>query len=156
MKFKLLTLLISKLLGKDEEAEKADMHLPIWIAGFSLALLLATFVLVAAFIGTKSYGLIAGAVICLALAVMAFLCYKNQRIYILSDEEFLYSTMFGRKTTYKFADIKAVKANQDSLTLFVGEGKVHIESAAILSERLTDLINKALNEKYGNNKESEE
>ena len=32
MKFKLLTLIITKLLGVDEDAENADMHLPVWVA----------------------------------------------------------------------------------------------------------------------------
>ena len=39
---------------------------------------------------------------------------------------------------------KVLIKNQDSLTLLVAGKKVHIESMAILSERLAERINKAL------------
>ena len=144
MKFKLLTLLITKMLGVDEEAERADMHLPVWIAGFGFALVLAFFFCVALFIVGGNIALLAVAVLMLALAIAAFLCYKNQRIYIISDEEFQYSTFTGKKTVYKFSDIKGLRRNSDSMTLFVADGKVHIESAAVMSERLVNLINLSL------------
>ena len=41
-----------------------------------------------------------------------------------------------------------MRRNSDSMTLFVGEGKVHIESCAILSDRLVDRINKQLESVY--------
>ena len=147
MKFKLLTLLITKLLGVDEEAEKADMHLPVKIAAFGLALILGAAVCATLFIIKNEIVFLVFGIFCLGFAPFTFLCYKNQRIYVLSDEEFEYSTMFGKKTVYKFADIKSLRANQDSMTLFVHDGelhKVHIESSAILSERLMNLINAKL------------
>lgn len=149
MKFRILTLIITKLLGVDKEAEKADMHLPVKVAAFGLALILGGFVLSAAFIFTKEIYLLVFGIICFGLAPFTLLCYKNQRIFVISDEEFEYSTMFGRKTVYKFADIKSLRANQDSMTLFVADGKVHIESSAILSQRFMDLINTSLEEKNG-------
>ena len=144
MKFKLLTLILTKMLGIDEEANKADMHLPTWIAGFGLALILGGFICIAAFIASKQIGLLAIAVILWGISPFALLCYKNQRIYVISDEEFEYSTFTGKMTIYRFDDIKALRANNDSMTLFVGEGKVHIEGSAILSQRLMDLINAQL------------
>ena len=44
----------------------------------------------------------------------------------------------------KFSDITGLKRNADSMTLLVGTEKVHIESCAILSERLIKLIDKEL------------
>ena len=52
--------------------------------------------------------------------------------------------MFGNTTTYSFADIQGLRKNQDSMTLFVAGKKVHIESMAVLSERLVNHINEAL------------
>lgn len=156
MKFRLFTLLITKLLGTDKEAEKADMRLPEKVAGLGMALFLAAAAMIAAFIIKGNILFIAGAVVCVGLSIFAMLCYKNQRIYIISDEEFEYSTLFGNKKVYKFKDIKTLRKNQDSLTLFVFDGelhKVHIESSAILSRRLTDLINKSLAE--SNNQKEE-
>lgn len=63
---------------------------------------------------------------------------------MISDEEFEYTTFLGKTHRYAFRDITALRKNQDSLTLFVGKNKVHIESMAVLSERLVDRINQAL------------
>ena len=52
--------------------------------------------------------------------------------------------MFGKTRTYSFSDIQGLRRNQDSLTLFVANEKVHIESMAILSERLVERIDNAL------------
>ena len=52
--------------------------------------------------------------------------------------------MFGKTRTYSFSDIQGLRRNQDSLTLFVAGEKVHIESIAVLSERLVERIDNAL------------
>jgi hypothetical protein len=57
--------------------------------------------------------------------------------------------MFGNTRTYNFCDIKGLLRNQDSMTMLVGNDKVHIESMAVLSERLVDSINKALEQRRG-------
>lgn len=67
----------------------------------------------------------------------------------MSDEEFEYSTFWGTKTVYRFSDIKLVNMNNGSMTVFVRNGKVYIESMAILSERLVACINRQLENPYG-------
>ena len=67
----------------------------------------------------------------------------------MSDEEFEYSTFWGTKPVYRFSDIKLVNMNNGSMTVFVGNGKVYIESMAILSERLVACINRQLENPYG-------
>ena len=146
MKFKLLSLFITKLLGVDEEANKSDMYLPTRIAGSGLAMILGGFILVAAYFINKHPVSLFIAVFCFTIAVFALLCYKNQRVRVLSDEDFEYSTMFGNKYVYRFEDIKSLRLNKDSMTLFVANGKVHIESCAILSERFMNLVNNKLEE----------
>ena len=47
---------------------------------------------------------------------------------MVSDEEFIYSTMFGRKTKYCFSEIVGLVEHKDSMTLYMKKGKVHIES----------------------------
>lgn len=64
---------------------------------------------------------------------------------MLTDEVFEYTTFLGNTYTYYFRDITGLRRNQDSLTLFVGCKKVHIESSAVMSERLVSLINHSLN-----------
>ncbi len=150
-----ISLIFAKMIGVDEEARKADMHLPERMLGMSLASLLAVFLLIGRYIFAKDFIYLILAAAFLFIFIGILLCYRNQRIYVLSDEEFQYSTMFGRKKIYKFKDIKLLRANRDSMTLFVQDEKlhkVHMEASAIVSERLVNLINKSL-EKSQNNKE---
>lgn len=53
----------------------------------------------------------------------------------MDDETFLYSTMLGNKKSYRFADIQRLNKNNDSFTLIMKDGKVHIESCAVISSR---------------------
>ena len=157
MKLRLLAWFLTKILGVDEEAEKADMHLPTKIAAFGLALLIAGFVLIVTYILRGLVVSLVFAIFCFAFAPFAFLCYKNQRIFVLSDEEFEYSTFLGNKKVYKFADIKMLRPNHDSMTLFIYDTemhKVHIESSAILSERLIGLVNAQLEKNAQESKNS--
>ena len=145
MKLKLLVKIAEKLLGMANcgEESRADMFLPDRLLIMSIVFLaggIASIVL--AFMNSVTW--VFGAAICFALGIAALLCWKNQSIHIISDEQFTYTTMFGKTRTYSFSDIQGLRRNQDSLTLFVANEKVHIESMAVLSERLIEHINKAL------------
>ena len=50
----------------------------------------------------------------------------------------------GTVHVYNFSDITGLRRNNDSLTLFVGKKKVHLESMAIMSERLAKALSDAL------------
>ena len=45
---------------------------------------------------------------------------------------------------YNFADIKELRENPDSCTLILTNGKVHIESMALISEDLYNKIDAAI------------
>lgn len=87
------------------------------------------------------------AVLGILLGIAALLCWRNQMIHVISDYEFTYTTMFGRKKTYSFSQIQGLRQNQDSLTLFVADEKVHMESMAIISDRLVEKIDRALQQR---------
>ena len=145
MKLKLLLKLAEKLLGVTHHADqpRADMYLPERLLAMALIFFGAGIgCIVFAFLKTAVWAV--GAVLCLCAGVAALLCWKNQSIHILSDEQFTYTTMFGNTYTYSFSDIQGLRKNQDSMTLFVANKKVHIESMAILSEALVTRINEAL------------
>lgn len=151
MKLKILAKLIEKILGVADNGDgpRADMFLPD-------RLLAMAFVLLALGIGFGVYAVfdfvvwkVVVAVLGVVLGVLAILCWKNQTIHIISEEQFTYTTMFGNTRTYNFSDIKGLLRNQDSMTMLVGNDKVHIESMAVLSERLIDSINKALEQRRG-------
>lgn len=148
---KLLVKLGALILGREysNDEPRADMYLPVWILAFAVIL----FVLG---VGVGIYAVVAfsvaafvGALCSLVLGAAALLCWKNQTIRMLPNDAFEYTTFLGNKKVYCFSQIKGLRRNRDSMTLLVGEGKVHIESSAILTERLVQRIDQALMQLYG-------
>ena len=115
-----------------------DMYLPAWLLGLAVVFFAAA-VLCVNFIHDRLL-MIPCAAICALVGIAAALCWNNQWIEVINEEEFVYSSMFGRKKTYRFADIVEVKKNADSQDLIFSDGKVHIESCAVVS---ANLINSA-------------
>ena len=145
MKLKILVIIMEKIFGTiPDDRSRADMYLPdrllamslVFLAGGIICAIIAIFKLAAWAIVFAALGIVLG--------IFAFLCWKNQSIRIISDEQFTYTTMFGKVRTYYFSDIQRLRRNQDSMTLFVANEKVHMESMAIISDRLADLITGAL------------
>lgn len=146
MKLKIIVKIIEKIFGITYKGEdcRADMYLPDRLLAMSLVYFACGICsTIYAFFDFKILAVIIS-VLGVLLGFFSLLCWKNQTIYIISNEQFTYTTMFGNKHTYNFSDIQYVRRNKDSLTLFVADKKVHIESMAILSDRLIDSINKAL------------
>ena len=143
MKLKFLTFIITKILGMPEPDEnpRADMFLPDWILGFGIALAIFAVGGAVAFFFTGETLTILLAVACAVLSPAAVLCWKNQTITVLDESRFEYSTFLGTKKIYYFSDIRGIRRNRDSLTLFVGEDKVHIEASALMSPRLAEKLN---------------
>ena len=157
MKVKLLVKLGELILGKafSEDEPRADMYLPIWLLAFGMILLIGGGFLGILAIMFFSIGAGIGALVIGGTGITAILCWKNQTIRILSSDTFEYSTFFGNKTIYRFSDIKRLRQNRDSMTLFVSDGKVHMESCAIVTERLAKRINEQLEIVYGSEREEE-
>ena len=150
MKFKLLVKLIEKLLGVagDGEGPRADVFLPDKLLAMSLGfMLLGIGCGVYAAFNFEIWAMI-GCALGFILGIFAMLCWRNQCIHVISEEQFTYTTMFGRTYTYSFSDIQGLRRNNDSLTLFVAGKKVHIEAMALISERFIILVDRAL-EKNG-------
>ena len=146
MGLKLLVKLGEKILGKSYENNepRADMYMDVRILAIAVGCLGAC-VLMAVRAATQQH--IAWALLAVALLLLgvgALLCWRNQTIQMLSDDEFEYSTFLGNKKLYRFDDIVALRRNKDSMTLMLKNGKVHIESNAVLTQRLADRINRAL------------
>lgn len=149
MRFRFLVSLVEKLFGAtvSDDQPRADMYLPEKLLAFAIVLLAAGSGLGIAYCFRKELWMILCAVGGIVLGVLALLCWKNQTIRVISDTHFEYTTFLGNTYTYAFRDITGLRRNQDSMTLFVGESKVHIESMAIISSRLADAINQALQQK---------
>ncbi len=148
---KLATALLDRIAPEDQP--RADMYLPRKMQVFSVVLTVIGIILgVYAFLSFALWAVVI-APLCLILGIAAFLCWRNQKITVLSDETFEYSTFLGKKIVYRFDEIKGIRKNSDSMTMFVGDGKVHIESAAVMTKALTERINRQLALMYGNEQE---
>ena len=146
MKLKLLVKLGELLLGDAfmEEQKKADMYLPAKLLAMCLVMtVLGLGLMVFAVLNAHLWAGV-GALACLAMGVAAFMCWKNQKIFVVSDEIFRYRTFLGKEYEYRFSQIQRAVQNQDSITLILDTGKVHIESMAILSDRLIERIDREL------------
>lgn len=149
---KLLVKVLEKLFGSRYREDEAppDMYLPNRLLSMSVVMLGIGLVLaVLAFLNFNAY-MVAGAVICIPLGIVAYLCWKNQSIRVVTSGQFEYTTFLGNTYTYNFSDITGLRKNQDSLTVFVAGKKVHIEAMAYISERLANAINTALKTKTDN------
>ena len=146
MKLKILVKAIEKLLGiaSNDGEPRADMYLPDRLLAMSIVFLAGGIACAVYAVFQFTVWAVACAALGIILGVLALLCWRNQSIHIISDEQFTYTTMFGNIRTYSFSDIQGLRRNQDSLTLFVAGEKVHIESMAVLSERLIERINTVL------------
>lgn len=145
MKFKLLVLLAKKLLGvKLSDEPRADMYLPLWLFAMGLVLCIGALGVIVYSVITLKWLWCGLAALALGLGILAMVCWKNQTVTVISEEEFVYSTFLGNKKTYRFDQIKKLVKHNDSMTLYVGDGKVHIESSALITKRLSAKINEAL------------
>ncbi len=146
MKLKILVKIIEKLLGIPDSGDepRADMFLPDRLLAMALVFLAGGIACAVFAVFKFAVWTVVCAFLGIVLGVCAVLCWKNQKIHIISDEQFTYTTMFGNTYTYSFAEIQNLRRNQDSLTLFVANKKVHIESMAIISDRLAERIDRAL------------
>ena len=85
----------------------------------------------------------------IGFGLSAILCWKNQWIKMINSREFIYSTMFGNKRTYKFSDITKATRNVNmgkfitsNITININNKKVYIDGEAIVSRRFAEIINK--------------
>ena len=111
MKLKILVKIIEKLFGIADSGEgpRADMYLPdrLLVMGVVFLALGVAFGIFAAI--RLVLWAAACAVLGIVLGIFALLCWKNQAIHIISDEQFTYTTMFGKKHTYSFSDIQGLR-----------------------------------------------
>lgn len=128
-------------INTDEYTYDKDAYLPTWLCVFGAGLLVVAQILFILTMTTDNYVFGVVGVPFLGVGIAALLCWKNQWIVMLSDEEFLYSTMFGRKKKYRFSEIEDLKIHNDSKTLVLKNGKVHIENSAMVSGRFANAIN---------------
>lgn len=122
--------------ARSKDAPRADMYLPMFMFGFSVFLLLCGVGCIAASAVIMDAWPLLVALPALVLGAAALLCWKNQTIKIVSEDEFVYTTFLGNPFTYRFSEITDMKSNPDSVTVCVGERKIHMESMAIKSDRL--------------------
>ena len=151
MKLRILVKIVEKLLGMTDHGNepRADMYLPERLLAMAMVFLAGGIALGIYCIISFSVWAIVGAVAAVGFGVAMLLCWRNQSIHMISQEQFTYTTMFGKTYTYSFSDIQGLRRNADSMTMFVADKKVHIESMAVVTDRLAERINRELKRLYG-------
>lgn len=146
MKLKIITKIVEKLLGMQsgDETPRADMYLPERALAMAIVMLAGALAAIVWYIVKGGVAAILIAVGAAVLGVTLLMCWRNQSIRILDSERFEYTTFLGNTRQYAFRDITGLRKNSDSMTLFVGGDKVHMESMAVISERLAQRINQEL------------
>ena len=130
--------------------DRADMYLPVGVLVFGGFLILLGLLFGAVFIlAMQPFLLIMTAVIWVLAGIAMIMCWKNQTIFVLSDEVFEYKTIIGNKKAYRFDEIKEIKKGIGGLTLIVSDSKIDIDSNAIISSRLSEKINEQMERLYG-------
>lgn len=123
---------------------RADVYISSFLKVFGLLLIAGGIGIAVILFFCFNVWIIVGSVCCVLLGALALMCWRNQTIRIVSEEKFEYTTFWGNSYEYHFKDITAIKHNADATTIFVGKKKVHIESIAIVSDRFTKLLDKAI------------
>ena len=126
-----------------EHAPRGDMYLPVWVLVMGCVMCAAACWFLpgilqgnpAMLIPVLGFG---------GMGVGAVLCWKNQRVRIISDTHFEYTTFLGNTYTYAFRDISRMEQGNDHWTLYVADGKVHMESCARVSRKFCDRIDREL------------
>lgn len=143
MQFKLIIRLVEKLLKlkTDQDEPRADLYLSEFSLKIGLALILGGVCLAIVFAFAHKAWMICLSIMVILFGTIAIMCWRNQSINIISDDKFKYTTFLGNTYEYCFKDIAGFRQNRDSITLFVGDKKVHIDSTAVLSKKLLDKLN---------------
>jgi len=141
MRARFILNIVEKLIGKREK--DADMYMPERMLAIALVMLVFGIAATVFAFVSNIYLLIAAAFGYL-MFVYALLCWKNWKIIITGDDTFEYTTFLGNTRKYNFSDITTLRKNSDSMTLYVGDKKIHIEAMAVLNDRLIEKVNEAL------------
>ena len=153
MSFGFITRTIDKLLCINEKDKKADMQLPVRVAFFGVAMAFCGLFLTIIALFSATWSMLLFAFFALAVSAYSFLSYKFQRIHVLSDTEFEYTTFLGKRKIYRFEHIRAIKSNSESHILILVDGRINVEPNTVMSERLKQLFNKELERIYKENSE---
>ena len=128
---------------------KADMYLPLWIQIFGFVLDTLAVAAIPVAILFELWWLLFVTPLFGIFGVAAHLCWCNQKVRILDEETFEYTTFLGKKIVYAFKDIREIRVRTDDYTIFVGEGRVHVESSAVMTETFMLKIEEALSKNEG-------
>ena len=117
--------------------KRKDMHMQgfvgvlgllLVIAGIVLAVLAGMQILVPVNTGVA-------AAVCVLMGLAALMCWKNVWAEMLNDEEFVYSSMLGKKQAYRFADVLEIKRAGDTRLLVLKDATLRIEIGTVFSDR---------------------
>ncbi len=133
-----------------DDKPRADMFMPAWMVSLGLLCTMFGVILGIVMVAVKMpFLLILLSAVLVVFGIATLMFWKNHKIHMLSDDEFRYHTWLGKKHVYRFDEIKDVKKAHGYSFLFIGERKVYIDSAALFTKRLSDRLNRRVEELHG-------
>ena len=124
-----------------------DMYTPNWVLYVGIIPLIASFVYLYLFLTSSDQHSVLMGIIGFGLfflvGVFAFLVWKNESIWILDEDRFVYKSILGREITYRFSDIMDVAYNYKNgeVTLVMPDNHIGISPRSVMSERFVTVIN---------------
>ena len=79
-------------------------------------------------------------VLLVLIGAAAMLCQLNQNITLVTPDTFLSTSFLGRSKEYRFSECEDIQIHEDSVTLYMYGGKIHVERMAICRRFFWDKI----------------
>ena len=113
---------------------KYAVHIPRWLFFFGMAVYIAGAAVCIAMLAVGKFFVAIPGVGCMLFGAAAMLCQLDQKVVSAGEGIYIYSTMFGKKKHFSADDRIGMRYNSDSVTVFLKNGKIHIESLAQISD----------------------
>lgn len=110
------------------------VYMPKWMFFFGMAMYVIGAVFLIVLCAEKKWFQAIPGIGFMIFGAIAMACQLNQRAVKLTDGTYVYSTMFGKKKHFSADDRIGMRYNSDSVTVFLKNGKIHIESLAQISD----------------------
>ena len=130
-----------------------DMYTPNWVLYVGIFSLIFSFVYLYFFLTSSDQQLelmgIIGFGLFFLVGVFLILSWKNESIWFLDEDRFVYKSVLGREITYRFSDIRDVVNNykRGEVKLVMPDRKISISSLSVLSKRFITAINARMKKK---------
>lgn len=123
----------------------ADMRLPVFSLIIAVVAMVVGCFCAAINLQKQDYTLIGIGLVLIAVGVLLFFAWKNERLYLMPDDEFEYIDILGRSNVYSFRDVtNAVCSAKGVISLYMGTKRLQFSRDSVQTDALRDRLNALL------------